>query len=249
MQNLNPLAPLQQGGLPLHLKVEEVLRKLLAAPEYADGGLLPDELTLAHRLGVSRGTVRAAVLRLVAEGAVERKAGVGTRVVRRSTESAITAWRSFSREMMRQGIKVQVFRLQLRDALATERVATALRVPVGTAVQRLDRVRGWDDIPVLRSRSWFHPRIRFATDETFSQPLYDVVAKVSGLTAERATEAFTAEAATAALAKDLQIPVASPVLVRGHTVFDSTGRPFEFAEVHYVSERFKLTLDLRRSSP
>jgi GntR family transcriptional regulator len=218
-------------------------------PEYARGALLPDELTLANQLGVSRGTVRAAVLRLVAEGSLERKAGVGTRVVRHSTESAISAWRSFSREMMRQGITVQMFRVGLRDVPATERVANALRIPVGTTVQRLDRVRGWDEKPVLRSRSWFHPRIRFAADERFSRPLYELVAEVSGLNAERATEAFSAEAATAPLAKDLQIADASPVLVRAHTVFDSVGRPIEFSEVHYVSERFKLTLDLRRRPP
>jgi hypothetical protein len=31
-----------------------------------------------------------------------------------------------------------------------------------------------------------------------------------------------------------------------HSVFDSGGRPIEFAEVRYVSSRFALTLELRR---
>src|SRR6266566_3269758 len=118
-----PLWPLRQGGLPLHLKAEHALRGLIAAHEYAKGGLLPDELTLANRLGISRGTIRAAILRLVAEGSLERKAGVGTRVAARSAESAISSWRSFSREMARQGITVRMFRLQLRDMRATETVA------------------------------------------------------------------------------------------------------------------------------
>ena len=243
------LVPLRPGGLPLHLKAEESLRRLMAEPRYAAGGLLPDELTLANRLGISRGTLRNAIQRLVAEGSLERKAGVGTRVAARSAESAISAWRSFSREMARQGITVRMFRLQLREMPATDTVAAALRIPVGTAVQRLDRVRGWGDVPVLRSRSWFHPRVRFAPDEQFSQPLYELVTQVSGLSADRASEGFLAAAAGASLAKDLQVKKGTPVLLRRHTVFDTQGRPFEHADVHYVSERFTLTLDLKREAP
>jgi GntR family transcriptional regulator len=243
------LLPLRQGGLPLHIKAEEALRALMAAPEYAKGSLLPDELTLAKRLGVSRGTVRTATLRLVAEGSLERRAGVGTRVVQRSTEVAIGAWRSLSREMARNGIEVRNFSLQLREMPATSSVAAALRIPSGTAVQRLDRVRGWGRLRVLRSRSWFHPRVRFAAGEKFSRPLYDLVTEVSGLNADSASEAFGAEAATVPLAKDLRVRETSPLLARRLTVFDTLGRPLEFAEVHYVSERFTLTIDLKRGAP
>lgn len=248
MSRVEKIAPLRQGGLPLHLKAEDSLRCLMADPEYASGALLPDEMTLAKRLGVSRGTVRAAILRLVSEGSLERRAGVGTRVVQRSSESAISAWRSFSREMGHQGIDVKMFRLSLREVPAPETVARALRVPPGTGVQRLDRVRGWDNAPVLRSRSWFHPRVRLPHDEKFTLPLYDVVKNVSGLDADRATEAFSAEGASAALAKDLKVEPNTCLLLRKHTVFDTQGRPLEFAEVHYVSERFTLTLDLKRAS-
>ena len=241
-----PLAPLRSGGLPLHRKAEESLRRLLEEPDYAGGGLLPDELSLANRLGVSRGTVRAALLRLVDEGRLERRAGVGTRVVRRSTESAISAWRSFSREMAHHGVEVRMFRCELRELAAPAVVAEALRVPAGTRVQRLDRVRGWGDLPVLHSRSWFHPRVRFSRKEPFARPLYDLVTEVSGRSPERAIEAFTAVAASAALAKDLKVSRNSPVLLRRHTVFDTQACPLEFAEVHYVSGRFTLTLDLRR---
>jgi len=242
------LSPLRDGPLPLHRQAEAALRELIAGHEYAHGALLPDELTLASRLGVSRGTVRAAILRLVAEGTLERKAGVGTRVVQRAAESAISAWRSFSRDMARQGIEIRTFRLSLKQVRASDRVADALRVKPGVSVQQLDRVRGWDELPVLRSRSWFHPRLRFAPDETFSRPLYDLVADVSGLIAERAHEEFGAEGATAALANDLGVKRGSPLLLRRHRVVDTRGRPIEFAEVHYVSSRFTLTLDLKRDT-
>jgi DNA-binding GntR family transcriptional regulator len=44
----------------------------------------------------------------------------------------------------------------------------------------------------------------------------------------------------------LRVPPGAPLLLREHTVFDPGNRPFEFAEVRYVSSRFTLTMDLRR---
>lgn len=234
------------GVLPLHRQVEQAIRRLVANPKYSGGELLPDELTIANRFGVSRGTARTALARLVTEGILERRAGVGTRVVQRQAESAISAWRSFSREMARKGIEVQVFGCSLRDVAAPEVVAQALRLKKNEMVQRVDRVRGWDDVPVLQSRSWLHPRARLPQDADLRRPLYDLVAEASGLTPDRAHEAFAAVTASATLAKSLQVAAGSPLLLRQHTVFDAGGRAMEYSEVHYVSERFTLTLDLRK---
>lgn len=244
---LRPVRP--SGGQPLHRQVEEQLRALAAQPEYRQGALLPDELTLAGRLGVSRGTARAALLRLVQEGVLERRAGVGTRVAQPRAESGIRAWRSFSREMAAKGIVVQNFTLDYGPHSAGERAARALQIESETEVYRLDRVRGWDGQPVLYSRSWFHPRLRLSGGEDFSRPLYDVLESAAGVVPDSAREEFTAVAAGAALARRLAVPPGTPLLLRAHTVSDARGRPLEYAEVHYVSSRFTLSLDLRREQP
>ena len=239
------------GGdpLPLHRRAERAIRELISGTGYPPGRLLPDEVAMAEQLAVSRGTVRAALSRLVAEGMIERKPGVGTRVVRRAAESAIGAWHSFSREMARRGIKVQLFRLDFREAEAPREIASALRVAPGTRLQRLDRIRGWDDAPALGVRSWFHPRVRIARDADFSRPLYDIIREASGLSAERAHEELSAVLAPATFAADLRVARGSPLLLRRRTVFDTANRPLEYSEVHYVSGRFTLTLDLRRETP
>lgn len=246
---LTNLGALRKGVQPLHRQVEGAIRKLMTEPRYARGELFPDELTLAKRLGVSRGTVRAALGRLVSDGRLERKAGIGTRVVPRSAESAVEAWRSFSREMKSRGIDVVLFRVQLQRVRSSEAVATALRVKPGTQLYRLDRVRGWGELPVLHSRSWFHTRVSFNPGETFVRPLYEIIAESSGIVADRASEAFDGALATAALSRELRIKRGTPLLLRRHTVFDPMDRPFEFAEIHYVSARFTLTLDLKRELP
>ena len=220
---------------------------MIRRPEYRDGGLFPDELTLAERFGVSRGTVRVALGRLVDQRLLERKRGAGTRVLPAPAESSITEWRSFSQEMARSRVTVKSFFQQVRRVAAPAHVARALRIRKGTGVLRLDRVRGWEGRPVLHSRSWFHPRLRLATSANFSRPLYELIQDEAGAVAESAREQFTAVGAPAALARRLQVKTGAPLLVRCHAVYDQGKRPMEFAEVHYVSARFVLTLDLKRN--
>ncbi len=241
MPRLNPNSP-----VPLHSQVEQILRKMIAQKEYQENGLLPDELTLANRFGVSRGTMRAAIAILVQEGVLERRAGVGTRVRPRPVESGIGAWRSFSREMARKGIQVENLKLEYSLDTPTGEAAAALQLNRRIAIWRLDRVRGWNGQPVLHSRSWFHPRLGLKGDEDFSKPLYETLKKSTGVQPDRAHEDFGAVSASKAMASLLRVTPGEPLLLRTHTVFDTGGRAFEFAQVHYVSSRFALTMDLRR---
>jgi GntR family transcriptional regulator len=245
---LQPVLRLQPGSpLPLHAQVQQLLRELCRLPKYQQGALLPDEVTLASRLGISRGTVRSGVAKLVQEGLLERKAGVGTRVVtRQHCESGVTAWHSLTREMATKGITVQTFDQELGTTAATAEVAQALRIKAGVQVKRLDRLRGWGGIPVLHSRSWFHPRLGLTGKEVFDQPLYEVLLAETGAVVHHAREEFRAVAASTEMARRLRVTKGTPLLLRRHTVFDPGSRPIELCEVHYRSDRFTLTLDLRR---
>ena len=236
------------SALPLHAQARQLLRELIQRPEYQDGALLPDEVSIAGKLGISRGTLRAGIAQLVHEGLLERKAGVGTRVRPAAAESGIGAWRSFSREMARNGIHVINFEQKYEQATADEAAARALHIERKKKIWRLDRVRGWSGRPVLHSRSWFHPRLALAGNEDLSRPLYEMIETATGVVAENAREEFAAVCANEPMAKRLAIPVGEPLLLRTHTVFDAGGRPIEFAQVHYVSARFSLTLEIRHDA-
>jgi GntR family transcriptional regulator len=235
-----------QSPMPLRAQVESLLRELVRRPEYQKGALLPDEIALATQLGVSRGTVRSGISKLVFEGVLDRKAGVGTRASNRHLESGIRAWRSFTQEMASKGITVRNFRMEYHLVEASKDAAQALQLDVGTRLWRLDRVRGWDGKPVLHSISWFHPRLRLKGSEETGRPLYEMLEKASGVRPHHAREEFLAVKAGVQMARLLKMDHVAPLLLRRHTVFDAGNRPFEFAEVRYVSSRFTLTLDMRR---
>jgi len=244
MLRLNHRSP-----LPLWAQVEQLLRELIRRPEYRNGRLLPDEVSLAAQLGISRGTVRSGISKLVFEGVLERKAGIGTRVANGHVESGVRAWRSFTREMISKGITVKNFRQDYRLKPASPEARRALQLEPGAAVWRLERVRGWDRKPVLQTTSWFHPRLGLQGRENFTRPLYETIEQETGVRPHHAREEFLATIADARLARRLAVAPGAPLLLRRHTVYDRGNRAFEFAEVRYVSSRFTLTMDLRRSEP
>lgn len=237
----------RKSPVPLRAQVEQLLRDLIQQPEYQNDGLLPDECTLAAKLGVSRGTIRSGISKLVFEGLLQRKAGVGTRVAASThLESGIAAWRSFTREMAAKGITVENYRLNYRLSPVSEAAARNLQLKSGTLVWWLERVRGWDNQPILYSVSWFHPRLGLKGKEDFRTPLYETIEAATGARPHHAREEFLAVSADARLSKLLQTASKTSLLLRRHQVFDVGDQPIEFSEVYYLSSHFTLTLNLRR---
>lgn len=233
------------SSLPLHAQAEQHLRDLIARPAYRSGGLLPNEVSLSESLGISRNTLRAAIGRLVAEGRLERKAGVGTRVIEPRVKSGVGAWHSFTREMEAKGIRVETFSVKFHVRPAPPEVTNALQLPLGTEVLCVDRVRGWDKLPEVHFRSYLHPRLGLTPESDFHQPLYDLIQQHCSVIADQSLEEFTAVTADQRLARLLEVPRGTPLLRRERTVLDTGRRPIEFAVVHYRCDRFRLTLNLR----
>ena len=94
----------RKSSTPLHAQAEKVLRKLIESDEYKSGKLLPKEVELSKQLHISRNTLRQATAKLVSEGLLERKKGVGTRVARKGISVGVKNWLSFSQEMKMLGI-------------------------------------------------------------------------------------------------------------------------------------------------
>jgi len=72
----------------LAARCEAALTEILLSGQVAPGDYLPPEQELCARFGVGRSTLREAVGTLVAKGLLEKRHGVGIRVVERSTQAA-----------------------------------------------------------------------------------------------------------------------------------------------------------------
>lgn len=233
----------RQGDKPLHLQAEQWVRELIARPEYRDGKLLPDEVSLAKELDISRNTLRAALQRLVAEGMLYRVPGVGTRVAHRQISSKVTAWTSFSNEMKRLGINVEDSEWTLERLPAPATVAQRMGIKDGTPSCCLRRIRGWDNIPAVFAVSWLHPSIMIDGTLPSGTPMYQVIAATSGMRPASSFEEVNAITASTEVAQALQVKKGSAVLLRRRIVKDSSGSIMEYCETFSRPDRYTLVYE------
>lgn len=141
--------------------------------EYKKGKLLPNEVELAKQLGISRNTLRQATNKLVYEGILVRKKGVGTRFADTSVDTRLRNWLSFSQEMKAKGIEIKNYEINVEWVYPDRDVALFLEIPEDTKILRMERLRGTFQGPFVYFISFFHPRIGLTGKEDFSRLVYD----------------------------------------------------------------------------
>jgi len=246
MSSITPLQINRRSGLPLHAQIDALLRDLIRQPMYANGALLPDEVSLARQLGVSRSTLRAGMQKLIYEGLVERRQGHGTRVAKPPLQSGIAEWHSLTGEMRAQGIQVQNYALAVELVDPSDETRNALQLKTERKVWQIRRLRGWLNERIVLTVSWIHPRLGIRGDEDFHQPLYEVIQRSCDIIPVRSLEDVTACLADDELAAALDVVPGSALLLRKRTTLDANDEPVEFNVNWYRSDIHSLRMDLRR---
>jgi GntR family transcriptional regulator len=234
-----------KSQLPLHSQVEQILRKLIGKAEYRNGKPLPREVELANRFGVSRNTIRQATNKLEHEGLITRKKGVGTFVTSHDLSTQLSSWRSFTLEMTEKGISLENAEVTACRVKADERLSDFFRIPPGSMVLQLNRLRAVEGEPVVYFESFFHPRIALAEDDDFTQPLYQLLEQKFGIEVVRSKEHIRAQLA-GPMGKKLGLHAADPILVRERFVYDPGDRPVEYNIGFYRADKFTYSIDIKK---
>lgn len=235
-----------KSSLPLHAQVEKLLRDLIISEEYQKGKLLPNEISLAKQLGISRNTLRQATNKLVYEGLLIRKKGVGTRVAGNSVDTRINNWLSFTQEMKSKGIEIRNFEISTEWIEAGEEIALFFRIPPGRKILKMTRLRGRKEYPFVYFISYFHPMVGLTGKEDFSKPLYEILEKDYSVVAKLSKEEISARVADKFLAHKLNINTGDPILKRKRFVFDPGSRPIEYNIGYYRADSFVYTIESER---
>lgn len=233
--------------LPLHVQVEALLRKLLNSAEYRDGALLPKEVELSNRLGVSRNTIRQATNKLELEGLLTRKKGVGSKAAKKKPlYTGLDHWYSFTQEMKERGLNVINLSLDVRWVAADKTLATFFNIEKGRKVLKLSKLKGTSGHPIVYFESYFHPRIGVNENDDFDIPLYTMLEREYGVVVVRSSENISAQVA-GKWSKKLETTVADPVLLRERFVFDTGDRPIEYNIGYYRSDKFIYSIDIKKA--
>ncbi|KEO71868.1 GntR family transcriptional regulator [Anditalea andensis] len=230
--------------IPLHIQVEELLRKLIELPEFKNGAFLPKEVELSKILGVSRNTVRQAGNKLEYEGLISRKKGVGTKVSSKSIVTNLSEWHSFTQEMNSKGIPFKNLKLEVEWVPAKKYIANFLNVDEGTKILKLSRLKGFDE-PFVYFESYFQPRIGLTGKEDFSRPLYDILENdyhsIPAVSREKIKAGLAGE-----FARTLMVKTKDPILIRERFVSDPGDRPLEYNIGYYRNDLFTYSIEIRR---
>lgn len=238
-----------KSALPLHVQVERMLREMIEMPEYTKGKMLPNEVELAKRLGISRNTVRQATNRLVYEGLLVRKKGVGTKVSdNNNVVTRLDNWHSFTQEMNKKGITFKTFEIDVNWVNPDEVVRKFFSISQHKEVLCMERLRGLSEGPIVYFVSYFHPRVGLTGKEDFSKPLYKMLEEEYSTVVATSKEEISAKLADENIAGKLKINSGSPVLKRKRFVLDPGGRPVEYNIGYYNAEHFTYLIDIQKGN-
>ncbi|MDR2563857.1 MAG: GntR family transcriptional regulator [Prevotellaceae bacterium] len=237
-----------ENKTPLYAQIETQIRTAIKGAEYIRGKKLPNEVDLAKRLGVSRNTVRQAINKLVYEGLLVRKKGIGTVATKMSITSMARNWLSFSQEMKALGIEIKNYELFIGWTKPSEELRFFFDVEENQKILRLERLRGNVENPFVYFISHFNPRIGLTGNEDFTRPLYEILEKDYNTVVKLSKEEISAKIADTQLADKLELKPGDPILIRKRFVYDPGGRPVEWNVGYYRADSFVYTIESERNN-
>jgi GntR family transcriptional regulator len=227
---------------PRYREIEQAIRQRLS--KLTPGAELPSDAELCEEFGVSRMTARHAMNRIAQEGLVYRIPGRGTFVGDAPTHRRANSLLSFSNEMRRQGRapSSRVLGRALRPPTREE--AVRLQLKLGEKLLWLRRVRLADGHPIAVESVRLNRRAAAAllAADLERESLHAVLVR-TGLLPTRGRATISCEAATADDARWLKMRKGDPMLVERRIILDQHGRPLEFTESRYPSDRYALDVD------
>ena len=154
-------------------EIEEYIMNKIHTGEWPIGYKIPKEVELCEQFGVSRSTVRTAMLRMVQDGHLKRVKRKGTFVTApRVLEDTTVFIESFFNEMFRRGIEVETEVLEFRYMEMTEELAKKFENG-DSRVIKLSRLRyvkdSFDKGPIVLTTSYMPESDAFLFDYDFTK--------------------------------------------------------------------------------
>ena len=196
---------------PRYLRVQDLLREAVAS--LPPGTALPGEVESAALAGVSRETIRKAMSGLVAEGVIVARRGQGTYTATPRVQTGLNRVQGFTDAVRSRGRIPSTKVVRVNRELADLQSSEALRIRRHAEVWVLERIRFVDDHPAMVETAYLPAaRLPGLDSQDLTGSLYSILAETYRLAPEFGEESIFAVNADRALARQLDIPIASALL-------------------------------------
>jgi GntR family transcriptional regulator len=232
-----------EGG-PVAEDVRRRIVSMLDAGTLRPGDRLGSEREMAEQFGVSRATLRSALVPLNRAGILERRSGrAGGTFIKAGLVERNVAELSGLPNRLKQGghstTRSRVLSTALRGASATE--AHRLGVKPDTPLVVIQRLRYADGFPLSVDCAHFPAdRVPDLLEQPLGGSLYELLAVRYDLVPSTSTETIEVVSANPREASWLQIPTRTPLLAMTRVASDADGNPFEYSEDLFRADRVRL---------
>jgi GntR family transcriptional regulator len=215
---------------PLYLQIKELLLTEIRAGRYRPHQRVPSERELSAVHGVSRMTVRQALVELQRSGAIYARVGKGTFVAPPKIEQQLRSVTSFSEQLQAQGEVPSSRVLAATSGRADETITRMLGIAPDDEVVTLRRIRLADGRPVGIETAYLPAaRVPGLLRHDFGRDsLYAVLARDYGLDFFTASQTIEAALADERELELLEMSRPAAVLRLKRLTTSSDGRSVEF---------------------
>ncbi|MEG0270170.1 MAG: GntR family transcriptional regulator [Clostridia bacterium] len=222
---------------PLYQQLMTRLKNDIIAGAYPAGGRIPSEQLLCQTYGVSRVTVRKAMLDLVQEGLLVRRQGKGTFVASERIQRNLSQITSFSGACKERGHRASAKLVLCQLETATADDVEQLQVAPDSRVLELCRLRLSDDEPIMLETNRFPERYAFLRDENVEGSLYEQL-RLHGIIPTSAVHDISLGHATPFVSKHLGTAPGDALLLLSELVLDQHGDPLHISRQWIRGDKF-----------
>ena len=236
--------------MPLYDRILDTIHTQITDGTLSEGTMLPKETELCKAYGVSRTTVRTALLKLQNEGLIKRIKGKGTIVTSAKVLEQSTIFiESFAEELKRQGFKTTTEVLEFRRMKAPAEIAGTFRLKEGEQVMKLTRLRyqsgSFDQGSIVITTSYLPISLSFIENYDLETTSLHDIFKEHGLHRSDITKTISAKNLDDKEARLLGVQPGSIAIVISSFTLDQHAQPLEVCESIYPVGRNTFTLKLR----
>lgn len=240
----------RDSDTPLYRQLDLVLSEAIYEKTWRVGDRFPSESELMDAYKVSRIVVRAAVNDLVNQGLLRQIQGKGTFVVEnRMIERPFQEFKGFYEEMAEKGIAVTTRVLTQSSILCNSRIGEELKLPWGSQVIEIERLRFIKDTPRYLVFNYIPYELcpDLVNDDLTNQSLYYLLEKKYKIILSHGNRKVRALAAHERMAKLLNITVNAPLIHLEGTSYSNEGKAVEFFQAYHRGDIAMFTYNVNRN--
>jgi GntR family transcriptional regulator len=233
---------------PAAREVQTKLISLIQRGQLRPGAKLEPERELATALGVSRATLRQALIALQHEGVLRREPGRGggTFVAASKVDRDLSQIAGVPSLLRDQGFTAGTRVLSINVRAAGTDAATALSMDPNDFVVDLVRIRLADGIPFSLERAILPADlVPGLPEKQLAGSLYELLDREYGLRPQEAIEHLEVVAATEDEAAVLDVAVGDPLILVNRTTVNHHGRTFELSHDLFRADRTRISVRIQ----